>query len=122
MLASKKRCIRRRTKMKIVVTGALGHIGSRLIRELPETFHGLEIVMLDNLSTQRYASLFDLPVRGQYRFIESDILTTDLERLFEGSTAVVHLAAITNAPATVGRETEVEQTNLVGTRRVAEAC
>ena len=25
--------------MKIVVTGALGHIGSRLIREIPSTFH-----------------------------------------------------------------------------------
>ena len=47
--------------MKIVVTGALGHIGSRLIRELPTMFPEAEIVLIDNLSTQRYCSLFNLP-------------------------------------------------------------
>jgi len=31
--------------MKIVVTGALGHIGSALIRSLPDRFAGAEIVM-----------------------------------------------------------------------------
>ena len=36
---------------KIVVTGALGHIGSRLIRALPERFPGVEIIMLDNMAT-----------------------------------------------------------------------
>jgi nucleoside-diphosphate-sugar epimerase len=43
--------------MKIVVTGALGHIGSRLIRALPDAFPDAEIVLLDDLSTQRYCSL-----------------------------------------------------------------
>ncbi len=55
--------------MKIVVTGALGHIGSRLILELPTMFPGAEIVLLDNLSTQRYCSLFYLPETGHYRFM-----------------------------------------------------
>jgi len=31
--------------MKIVVTGALGHIGSALICSLPDRFAGAEIVM-----------------------------------------------------------------------------
>ena len=50
--------------MKILVTGALGHIGSRLIRNLPEHFPGCEIVMVDNMITQRYSSIFNLPVEG----------------------------------------------------------
>ena len=33
--------------MKIIVTGALGHIGSKLIRELPARFPGAEIIMVD---------------------------------------------------------------------------
>ena len=49
--------------MRIVVTGALGHIGSRLIRDLPGHLRDAEIVMLDDLSTQRFPSLFNLPMR-----------------------------------------------------------
>jgi UDP-glucose 4-epimerase len=47
--------------MRVVVTGALGHIGSRLIRELAVLMPGAEVVMIDNLATERYASLLDLP-------------------------------------------------------------
>ena len=43
--------------MKIIITGALGHIGSKLVRDLPSSFHDSELVMLDNLTTQRYVSL-----------------------------------------------------------------
>ena len=35
--------------MKIVVTGAIGHIGSYLIRDLGIQFPRAEIVMIDNM-------------------------------------------------------------------------
>ena len=108
--------------MKIVVTGALGHIGSRLIREIPFMFPNLEIVLLDNLSTQRYCSLFNLPTTGQYRFIEADVLTTDLVSVFEGAEVVVHLAAITDATHSFQNKERVERVNFTGTERVAQAC
>ena len=50
--------------MKSVITGALGHVGSALIRALPNRFGGAEIVMIDNMATLRYPSLFDLPRNG----------------------------------------------------------
>ena len=108
--------------MKIVVTGALGHIGSSLIRTLPDHFPDVEIVMIDNLSTQRFCSLFNLPAHGRYRFLEADILTADLDTLFTGADAIVHLAAITNAEGSFKIHEKVEQTNFVGTERVAQAC
>ena len=108
--------------MKIVITGALGHIGSKLIREIPLTFPDAKIVMLDNLLTQRYCSLFDLPAHVQYQFIEGDILTDDLVSLFEGAAVVVHLAAITNATDSFKNEEEVHNVNFKGTERVALAC
>src|SRR2546425_8676576 len=77
--------------MKIVVTGALGHIGSRLIREIPCTLPEADIILLDNLSTYRYCSLFSLPAEGHYRFIEADVLTADLGRVFDGADVVIHL-------------------------------
>jgi UDP-glucose 4-epimerase len=107
--------------MKLLVTGALGHIGSRFIRHLnPGDWES--VVLLDDLSTQRYGPLFNLPEDVPFRFVEGDICAVDLERYFEGVDLVIHLAAITNAPATFGRAEEVERVNCEGTRKVAEAC
>src|SRR5213594_1186778 len=108
--------------MKIVVTGALGHIGSRLIREIPWTFPEADIILLDNLSTHRYCSLFNLPAEGQYRFVEADVLTADLGRVFDGAEVVIHLAAITNATDSFSMKEQVECVNYLGTERVAKAC
>ena len=108
--------------MRVVVTGALGHIGSRLIRDWAIAFPGSEIVMLDDLSTQRYCSLFDLPAEAKYEFIEADVLKADLVSIFKGAKAVIHLAAITDAPSSFGKRDEVEQVNFTGTEIVARAC
>jgi len=108
--------------MKIVVTGALGHIGSSLIRELPAQFTGAEIVMIDNLMSQRYASLFALPAIGRYRFIEADVREIDLRPLFEGAHAVVHLAAITDAAGSFDKAAALEANNYGATARIAAAC
>jgi len=108
--------------MKIVVTGALGHIGSALIRQLPFDFADVAIVMVDNMMTQRYASLFDLPVVGRYQFVEADVRKIDLRALFDGADVVVHLAAITDAAGTFDRAAELEANNFDATAKVAAAC
>ncbi len=108
--------------MKIVVTGALGHIGSALIRQLPLHFPKAEIVMLDNMMTQRYPSLFDLPAAGRYQFIETDVRTIDLRPLIADAHAVVHLAAITDAAGTFDRAVELEANNFDATAKIAAAC
>lgn len=107
---------------KIVVTGALGHIGSYVIRELPKSFPGAEIVMIDNMRTQRYPSLFNLPDGVPYSFHEFDVVEEDPAPLIEGADVVVHLAAITDAAGSFNNAEEVERVNLNATRRVAEAC
>ena len=107
--------------MRLVITGALGHIGSRLIHSLrPRDFE--EVVLFDNLSTQRYCSLFDLPQAVPFRFIEGDICTDDLDTLLDGVDVVVHLAAMTNAVASFDVQEGVERVNFDGTQRVAAAC
>lgn len=108
--------------MKLVVTGALGHIGSAFIRGAATRFPDAEIVMIDNLSTQRYPSLFDLPAACRYRFVEGDLRTVSLASLLESADAAIHLAAITDAAGSVDRAEEVEANNFLGTEAMAKAC
>lgn len=108
--------------MKIVITGALGHIGSRLVRDLPTLVPELEIVMVDNLSTQRFNSLFDMPIEGSYRFVLADVVTDDIDEWIDGAQFVVHLAAKTDAEASFASPEEVERVNLEGAIRVARIC
>ena len=108
--------------MKIVVTGALGHIGSRVIREIPAFFPGSEVVMIDNLITQRYCSLYDLPREGKYRFVEANILDVNLKELIKGADVVLHLAAITDAAGSFQNKEYVEHNNYTATVKVAMAC
>jgi len=107
---------------KIVVCGALGHIGSRLIRSLSGHYPGAELVLVDNLSTQRYPALFDLPAGVRYRFHELDVLEAELAPLFDGADVVLQLAAITNAAGSFEMRDKVEKENYLATERVAAAC
>ena len=108
--------------MKIIVTGAIGHIGSYIIRDLGVNFPGADIVMIDNMMTQRFSSLFNLPSNANYRFIEGDVSQINLESVFVGANVVIHLAAITDAAGSVDRAEELEANNYQATLRVARAC
>ena len=111
--------------MKIVVTGAVGHIGSHLSRKVPDLFgDDAEVIMIDDMTTQRYPSLFDLPEGARYRFVEADVTAeeSDLAGLFKGADVVVHLAAITDAARSFERKDLVERVNFAATENVAKAC
>lgn len=108
-------------KNKVLVTGAAGYIGSKLIRDLPDSLVG-QIDLLDNMESQRHYSFYDLPNKFSYRFYEEDILNADLEKIIEGIDIVVHLAALTDAEKSHSRAIEVNAVNFEGLKRVADAC
>ena len=109
------------SRLNLLITGALGHIGSRLVHSLsPGRFD--RVVLVDNMTAQRYCSLFDLPKGVPFHFVEEDICTGDLDGLLEGIDVVVHLAAITDAANSFTIQDQVEKVNFEGTRRVAAAC
>ena len=108
--------------MKIVITGALGHIGSKLIRNIPTFFPDSKIILIDNLITQRYASLYNLPESTKYKFIECDITNKNLSKIIQGSKAVIHLAALTNAELSFSNPEEIERNNFISTQKISDYC
>jgi UDP-glucose 4-epimerase len=109
------------TAKRILITGPLGHIGSKIIHNIkPGDFE--EVILIDNLSTQRYCSLFNLPKGVSFHFIEADILEADLDALCKNVDVVLHLAAITDAANSFGVAEQVERMNYGGTEKLAKAC
>jgi len=109
--------------MKILVTGALGHIGSFLIRELPSQLDDIEeIRMLDNFSTQRYVSLFNLKNTPIYSFYESDVATENIEGYLDGINCVINLAAKTDAASSFNNSDELMQNNISCLKNISKFC
>ncbi|KPA10145.1 nucleoside-diphosphate-sugar epimerase [Candidatus Magnetomorum sp. HK-1] len=108
--------------MKIVITGALGHIGSRVIHELPKYFPGADIILIDNLLAHRYCSLFNLSDHCNFQFIEADVTLVDLNEVVINADIVLHLAAITDAANSFKIRKKVAQVNFSATQRMAKLC
>lgn len=107
--------------MNICITGALGHIGSKLIRNLK--ISSLDTVfIIDNLSTQRYSSLFNLPDKPKFIFWEMDFLSKETEKIIAKSDVIIHLAAITDAETSVNKKELVDQVNRKGLIYIADLC
>ena len=107
--------------MNICISGALGHIGSKLIRNLSIPDLG-KVHLVDNLLTQRYASLFDLPDGIDFIFHPVDIHSKEMIAIIKESDILVHLAAVTDAAKSFDRVKEVEAINKIGFEYVANLC
>ena len=110
--------------LKFLVTGGLGHIGSKLIREYAKR-EDIELIRIfDNLSTQRFPSLFDLPkTHVKFEFIEGDI--NDINKIREAMKdidVVIHLASVTDAPSTINNPDLTHKSVFEGTWNVVNAA
>ena len=105
---------------KICITGALGHIGSKLFRDLSVRYPSAEILLLDNLATQRFCSLFNAPSNCSFKQV--DVVEADLFGFLEDAECVIHLAAITDAASSFDKADLVRRVNLEATKNVAEHC
>lgn len=108
--------------MKVLITGGLGHIGSKLIREYIVRDDVELIRIFDNLSTQRYCSLFNLPSK-KCEFIDGDITNIELlKKSMKDIDVVIHLASITDAPSTINNSELTEKIIYNGTWNVLNSA
>lgn len=97
---------------KVAVTGASGHIGANLVREL--LGRGYQVVVLVRQSSRALDGLDVTRVDG-------DVLdSSSLCRAFSGAGQVYHLAAHISIRS--GESEKLERINVEGTRNVLTAC
>lgn len=103
--------------MKILVTGGMGHIGSKLIRTLSAS----TIIVVDNFMTQRYSSLFHLPESKNISFYDMNVkeITADWLREVGPLDVIIHLSATTDATANANNRDELFNNNLESTKHIA---
>src|SRR5436305_85112 len=70
--------------MRVVIVGATGNVGTSVLDALSDESRVEEIVAVARRSPQR--------VPPRTRFVQADIVSSDLEPIFTGADAVVHLA------------------------------
>ena len=105
-----------------MVLGALGHIGSAVIRSQALIAACDEIVLVDDLRTQRHSSLFDLPASGHYRFVQGDAAELVLSLVDDDVLAVVQLAGASD-PSAIAADPELAiNNNLHITRMAVQTC
>ncbi|MBI2044045.1 NAD-dependent epimerase/dehydratase family protein [Candidatus Pacearchaeota archaeon] len=110
--------------LKFLITGGLGHIGSKLIRDYAKR-EDIELIrIVDNFLVQRYCSLFDLPqTKVKIEFIEADV--RDIEKMREVMKEidiVIHLASVTDAPSTINDPQLTQKVIYEGTWNVVNAA
>ena len=106
---------------KILITGALGHIGSGFIHSLKKNEYK-EVVLVDNFLTQKQVSLFNLNSKINFKFYNLDILDKNIEKLFKKTDYVIHLAAITDATNSFKKIKEIKKVNYVGSKLIIKYC
>ncbi len=100
--------------MKIAVTGATGHVGGNMCRQLLKAGHQVRAIYL---ASDRTDAINDLAVEK----MPGNILTDGfLVKAFEGMDYVIHLAALISIDGDPGGR--LMQTNVIGVRNVVEAC
>lgn len=103
--------------MRVLITGGAGFIGSNLARLALD--EGLDVTVLDDLSTGYRANIDGLPVR----FVEGSLLgPQSLADALDGVDSVVHLAAIGSVPRSIADPIRSHAANATGTLLLLEAA
>jgi UDP-glucose 4-epimerase len=104
---------------KIIITGGLGHIGSYIIRKLLINEQGIHIIIIDNIKSERYVSLFNLKTKNnKVSFCDIDIAKSSISSVVGKASIIIHLAAITDAENSVGKKKIYLENNLKATMEV----
>ena len=109
------------SKMRVLVTGGAGFIGSHLCEGLIKKGH--EVICYDNLWRGKIENIQHLISNKNFTFIKGDITNSeDVDNAVAGCDMVYHLAAINGTKYFYEKPIEIIKTNITGTQNVLESA
>ena len=105
-------------KIRILVTGGVGFIGSNFIHYLVELkLKNVEIIILDKLTYAADLRNLDGLEENSYELVVGDICDRELvSRIFPGTDYVIHFAAESHVDNSITSPDEFITTNIIGTQ------
>jgi UDP-glucose 4-epimerase len=108
-------------KMKTVVTGGAGFIGSHMVDRLLADGH--QVIAIDNFSTGRPENLAHQKGHRNLQVVGADVNdTATISHYFEGADWVFHFAALADIVPSIQHPEKYFRSNVDGTFNVLELC
>ena len=108
--------------MKIIITGACGHIGSFLIDNLSKIKKVKKAILIDSMKTNKYNSIFKLTKKPNFSFYQKDISIKNSLLDFKNVDIIIHCASMTDAANSFGNEKLMYKNNLGCMNTVLDYC
>ncbi len=107
--------------MKLLVTGACGHIGSFIIEKVAKIKRIKEVILIDNFNSHRHSTLFNLKKNKKFSFYNIDLSKTSLKK-FKKVEYLIHCASLTNAQGSFSIKKEMYRNNIACMKNVINYC
>tara|TARA_B100000674_G_scaffold229920_1_gene189071 strand:- start:370 stop:1296 length:927 start_codon:yes stop_codon:yes gene_type:complete len=108
--------------MNLLITGCCGHIGSYLADNVYKIKKIKKTILVDNIKSNRFCSLFNLGKNNKLRFFLRDVNKKNSLKDFKNIDYVIHCASMTNAEKSFGKEKEMYKNNIDCLKNVIDFC
>ncbi|MHA2051961.1 MAG: SDR family NAD(P)-dependent oxidoreductase [Candidatus Hodarchaeales archaeon] len=105
----------------ILITGALGSIGSEILRQIIQ-YNPKQIIAFDNRETEMFYKKEFYQTHRKIEFVLGDVRDFDrVSQVMKGVNIVFHAAALKNVLVCENNPFETVQTNILGTQNIIKA-
>ena len=108
--------------MNLLITGCCGHIGSYLSENIHKIKKIKKTILIDNLESNRFYSLFDSKKKNNLTFLKRDLKNRNSLNDLKKIDYVIHLASMTNAEKSFGKRNKMYENNIDCLKTVISFC
>ena len=108
--------------MNLLITGCCGHIGSYVTENIYKIKKIKKTVIVDNLESNRFCSLFNSRKKNNLKFLNRDLRKLNSLKDLKNINYVIHLASMTNAEKSFGKKDVMYENNIDCLKTVINFC